>query len=525
MPNKSFPALHLATPSSTASPHLLSRVAELRQIEAVAQAADAQPLMERAGAAAAELAQQLVTPAGGPVLILVGPGNNGGDALVAARLLRERFFTVTVIFSGNPANLPADAAAAYSRFIAAGGRIDEHLSQTEQLPRHALIIDGLFGIGLSRAVDAPYADQIVLANTLAARDACPLLALDCPSGLNTDTGQAGPLCISATHTLTFIVDKPGLHTADGPDHCGEISVADLAIEATLLTTATANRAGELLTPANFATALQARRQNSHKGSYGSAGILGGAPGMLGAAILAGRAALKLGAGRVFVGLRDTRAPAFDPVRPELMLRSADELLSTTLDALAAGPGFGKNGTHDQAANELLARCLAFAGPLVLDADALNLIAADDSLQHTVACRQAPTLLTPHPTEAARLLGCDTATIQADRIAAGQALATQYNAEVALKGCGTVLVSPGGAWRINPTGNPGLASAGSGDVLTGMIVAFLAQGTTPAVALAAAVYLHGAAADALVASGTGPIGLAADELPDAARYLRNQLTKA
>lgn len=504
--------------SSSALPQPLYRAAELRRIE---QAAHPAPLMERAGAATAALAQQLATPAAGPLLILVGPGNNGGDALVAARLLRERFFDLCVVFPGDAASLPADAAAAYQRLLAAGGTTRPDLPDANAATSHyTLIIDGLFGIGLGRPLSGVYAALVTAANTLAQHHACPLLALDCPSGLNADTGQAGPVCINASHTLTFIAAKPGLYTADGPDHCGNIVCDALSLDvASLVPAATA---GTLLGPAIVSACLPPRRHNSHKGSHGSAGIVGGAPGMLGAAILAGRASLKLGAGRVFVGLRDPHAPPFDPQRPELMLRSAEQLLSTTLDALAVGPGFGQDSHGGQPAGELLAACLVFAGPLLLDADALNLIAANDDLQHALAARSAATLLTPHPTEAARLLGTDTATVQADRIAAALSLASRFNAEVALKGCGTVLASPDGQWRINPTGNAGLASAGTGDVLSGMALALLAQGATPATALAAAVYVHGAAADALVAAGNGPIGLAADELADTARHLLNAL---
>lgn len=504
-----------APTSACPNPHrFLYRAAALRLIE---QAAHPAPLMERAGAATAALAQRLATPAAGPLLILVGPGNNGGDALVAARLLRERFFDLCVVFPGDAASLPVDAAAAYRRLLAAGGTTRPDLPDAEH---YALIIDGLFGIGLGRPLNGVYAELVAAANRLASRHACPLLALDCPSGLNADTGQAGPVCINASHTLTFIAAKPGLYTADGPDHCGSIVCDELAIDAASLVPAAT--AGTLLGPAIVSACLPPRRYNSHKGSHGSAGIVGGAPSMLGAAILAGRASLKLGAGRVFVGLRDPHAPPFDPQRPELMLRSAGQLLSTALDALAVGPGFGQDSHGGQPAGELLAACLAFTGPLLVDADALNLIAVNDDLQHALAARTSATLLTPHPTEAARLLGSDTATVQADRIAAALSLARRFNAEVALKGCGTVLASPDGQWSINPSGNAGLASAGSGDVLSGMALALLAQGAAPATALAAAVHLHGSAADALVAAGDGPIGLAADELADAARRLLNSL---
>ena len=228
----------------------------------------------------------------------------------------------------------------------------------------------------------------------------------------------------------------------------------------------------------FAHWLRPRPRNSHKGSYGSVGILGGAAGMAGAALLAGRAALRLGSGRVYVGLLDTNVPAFDPAQVELMLRTPEALLTTDLSVLACGPGLGVS----PAAHALLLTACTKARtqtvPLVLDADALNLIAAENaageasagSLTTALAARQAPTLLTPHPAEAARLLNCTTQAIQADRIAAASTIARRFGAWVALKGCGTVIASPDGRWQINPSGNPGLATAGSGDVLTGLIAA-------------------------------------------------------
>jgi hydroxyethylthiazole kinase-like uncharacterized protein yjeF len=304
----------------------------LRRIEA---AHAAEPLMERAGAAAARWAVELAATDGGPVLVLAGPGNNGGDAFVAARLLRERFFDVRLVFNSDPERLPADAAHARRHFLDAGGA---EIDAIPDVPRWSLIIDGLFGIGLARAPGGRYADWIATANRLAQRDACPLLALDCPSGLNADTGQAFSPCIRASHTLTFIAAKPGLLTADGPDHCGELRVARLALQPS----AEVDPDGRVVVLADFAARLKPRRRNTHKGSFGNAGILGGSKSMVGAVFLAGRAALKLGAGRVYLGLLDADAPAVDLVQPELMMRRADALLQTDLQALACGPGMGRS---------------------------------------------------------------------------------------------------------------------------------------------------------------------------------------
>ena len=482
---------------------------DLRRIEAAF--ADL-PLMQRAGQAAAELAAAIRLDGAAPVLILAGPGNNGGDAFEAAHRLRSYFVETCVVFIGDVARLPADAAAAYRRFVDAGGTYRTTIPDDR---RWSLIIDGLFGIGLTREITGAAATLIEQANALAERDNYPLLALDCPSGLDADTGARRGATIKASHTLTFIAAKPGLYTADGPDHCGEIAIAALDLDPV----AFGKPSGALIAREQFAAWLQPRRRNTHKGSYGNAGILGGAPGMVGAALLSARAALRLGSGRVYLGLLDEHAPALDPLQPELMIRRPDRLLATDLTALACGPGLGNNGE----VIALIETACRLEIPLVLDADALNRIAENGELRLAVKARHAPTVLTPHPTEAARLLDRSTEDVQSNRIAAACELATHFDAHVALKGCGTVVARPDGSWSINTTGNPGLATAGSGDVLTGMITALLAQGWPAPDALAGAVHLHGLAADRLVSrhdEPVGPIGLTAGELIDSARHLIN-----
>ena len=277
----------------------------------------------------------------------------------------------------------------------------------------------------------------------------------------------------------------------------------------------------MVSAADFATHARPRPLNSHKGSFGSAGILGGAPSMVGAAFLAGRAALKLGAGRVYLGLLDPQPPACDLLQPELMLRRPQALLQADLTALACGPGLGDS----LEASELLETAIASELPLLLDADALNLVASEGNLQVALASRRNPAILTPHPAEAARLLESGTTEVQGDRVAAALEIAERYHCHVALKGCGTVIAAVDGHWWINSTGNPGMATAGMGDVLSGLIVALLAQGWPVDAALRAGVYLHGAAADRLVAGGIGPIGLTAGEVIDAARRIFNEWSAA
>jgi hydroxyethylthiazole kinase-like uncharacterized protein yjeF len=484
-------------------------VADIRAIESRHAGAEP-PLMERAGAAAVSQALTLLGQSGLPPLIVCGPGNNGGDGFVLARLLRSRGIEPAVVFVGDEAKLPADARLAFDRFRDEGGATLRDIPQRA----FALAVDALFGIGLQRPLEGAYAALVARLNGLG----CPVLALDIPSGLCADTGRVLGCAVRADATATFIALKPGLLTLDGPDHCGAISVCDLGLAAEN----DLPPRGRTVTPALFASHLKPRPKNSHKGMMGSVGILGGAPGMAGAALLAGRAALKLGAGRVFVGLLDDAAPAVDAGQPELMLRRPQDILATGLaTALAAGPGLGQGA----AALGLLRDALAADLPLLLDADALNLLAAHPVLTEQVRRRSAPTLVTPHPLEAARLLGGDAAAVQADRVGAACALAGKLNAVTVLKGCGSVVAAPDGRWFINASGNPGMASAGMGDVLSGLAATLLAQGWDAEAAALCAVHLHGLAADLLAGGGIGPAGLTAGETIDAARHLFNAWNKA
>jgi len=485
------------------------RTAGIRDIETrVLEGLQPPGLMERAGLAAAEIARK-VTASGGRVLIFAGPGNNGGDAFVVARHLKAWWYEVSVVFTGDAKKLSTDAKAAYAAWRANRGGILDDIPAGQHWD---LVIDGLFGIGLQRDLTGKHAGLIAAINALGT----PVLALDAPSGLDADTGRVMGSAVRANHTVTFIGLKPGLLTLDGPDHCGQIHLCTLGLDAAVLPAAP----GAVIGSDVVATALPARRANSHKGDYGSLGIMGGAPGMVGAALLAGRAALNLGAGRVYVGLLAADGASYDPMQPELMLRTVDEVLKLDhLNCLAVGPGLGQSPD----AHHVLGAALHADLPLVLDADALNLIAFDSKLQQLVSQRTAANILTPHPAEAARLLASTTAAVQADRIAAACSIATRYRSFVVLKGAGSICALPDGAWFINTSGNPGMASAGMGDVLTGIIAALLAQGADPKTALLAGVHLHGAAADSLAAAGTGPVGMTAGELIVAARTLINGIS--
>ncbi|MEO8134189.1 MAG: NAD(P)H-hydrate dehydratase [Betaproteobacteria bacterium] len=480
----------------------ICNTAAIRVLERQASSA---PLMELAGAAAAGQARLLAPSTAAPVAVFAGPGNNGGDGFVVARHLREWGYTVTVVFGADGEQLPPDAHRAWARWLASGGSSQSALPA---LSEYGLIVDALFGIGLARGLSGMYAEWIAAIG----RADCPVLALDVPSGLDADTGACTGPVVRATHTATFIALKPGLLTGGGIDVAGAVSLHDLGIGAR----EAATDCGDFVTWPIARRWRQQRHRNSHKGTFGTVGILGGAPGMTGAPLLAGRAALMAGAGKVHIGLVCETGPFVDTCHPELMLRGADPMLREGCTALVVGPGLGQA----RIAADYLGRALARPVPLVLDADALNLLAVESGLAQRLRNRAQPTLLTPHPAEAARLLQTSTAVIQADRIGAAQRLVEQFGAAVALKGAGTVCAFPGKAWAINGSGNPGLATAGSGDVLAGILGALLAQGYATERALLLGVCVHGAAADALVAMGTGPVGLTASELAPVVRQLLN-----
>ena len=471
---------------------------ELRALEASAHDAEP-PLMERAGRAAAEWLRLHAAPSA-RLLVIAGPGNNGGDALVVARLLREWGYRPDVVLLGEPARLPADAALAWQAFQAAG------CTATDKLPSQQnwdWIVDGLFGVGLNRPPAAQFETAIAYINRCTGR----VLSLDIPSGLNADTGQPPGLCVAASHTLSFLGWKPGLFTGAGRDFCGQLSLSSLGVAGGNATGALVDHPPTLPAP---------RRHDSHKGRYGTVGVVGGATGMVGAAWLAGRAAQAVGAGKVQVG---TLAPSeFDPSALQLMCGDPGQLVSQPLAALALGPGLGDN----DAAHSLLSLALAGTAPLVLDADALNLLAADAALVTQLVARNTPAVLTPHPLEAARLLGQSTADVQADRVVAARRLARSVNHPVVLKGSGSVIALPDGRWWVNASGGPALASAGMGDVLTGMIAGLAAQGLVLFDALLTGVWLHGQAGEDAAAATGGPLGVSAEEVILAARHRLNAL---
>ena len=466
----------------------LFSVASTRRVEQQALAGlPPHTLMRRAGLACARLALA-IAPHARRIWVAAGPGNNGGDGLEAALHLCQWGKAVEVGLLGDPAALPDDARAALTRAQAAGVGITTGRAEASQMPD--LAIDALLGIGASRAPQGLLATAIARLNALRG----PVLSIDLPSGLDADTGR--PLsadCVSATHTLALLALKPGLFTGAGRDHCGTLWFDDLGVDLTN-TTPDAWLAGA------DAAWLPPRRHDQHKGTFGDVAVVGGATGMTGAALLAARAAHAAGAGRVFLSLLGEAGVAIDTMRPELMWRAAwahgdAQVLKATTTVCGCGGG--------EAVRSVLPRLMSLAARLVLDADALNAIAADTALQTLLqarAVRDLATALTPHPLEAARLLGVTTAEVQADRLAAAQRLADRFVCVVVLKGSGSVVAAPERLPSINPSGNASLASAGTGDVLAGWLGGLWSQwpGDSAAdcahAAAVASVFTHGAAAE-------------------------------
>ncbi|MBA3592314.1 MAG: NAD(P)H-hydrate dehydratase [Polaromonas sp.] len=480
----------------------LHGVAATRRLEQ--QAAAALPphtLMQRAGLATARLARALA-PHAQQIWIACGPGNNGGDGLEAACHLHQWGKTVTVTWLGEAGEregkLPADAMAALQRARSAGVRFAD-----APPPGVDFAIDALLGIGARPGSDASDAGAALIAQWLQwlRNTSQPVLALDIPSGLDADTGTdfapesiatcARPARAGARFCLSFLTLKPGLFTASGRDLAGQVWWDDLGVTVPAENTPDAWLAGQDCCSAGGRAEV---RHSSHKGTFGDVAVIGGeskgSTHMAGAALLAGRAALHAGAGRVFVALLGSPSLTLDPRQPELMFRNPGAL-DLAHQTIVCGCGGGN------AVAAVLPKILSKAPALVLDADGLNAVAGDTSLQALLRARAARgwrTILSPHPLEAARLLGSCTTDVQSNRPEAAKRLATQFQCVVVLKGSGTVIAAPAAIPVINPTGNARLATAGTGDVLAGMLGAALAAGLPAFEAACGAVFQHGQFAD-------------------------------
>ena len=494
--------------ASASLPTELYRAAEVRALDRSAIEGHGIPgyeLMYRAGEAATRVLQR-AWPAARMVAVLVGGGNNGGDGYVMARLLADEGREVRLLTLVDPAKLRGDAARAMEAATAAGLSVQPF--STQNLAAADLAVDALLGTGLERPVEGRWAETIEALNG----SGLPILAVDIPSGLHADSGQVLGVAVRAALTVTFIGLKRGLFTGRGPELCGELHFDDLRVPPEIYSAVlcSARRyAGE------DRTALLPRRpRDAHKGRFGHVLVAGGDHGMAGAARMAAEAAARAGAGLVSVATRESHAGMQAALRPELMFRGVETLealqpLLARATVAALGPGLGAGDWGRAIWSAVLAREL----PTVVDADGLNLLAQAPR-------RAAGWVLTPHPGEAARLLGCSVSEVEVDRFAAAAAIRERYGGVCLLKGAGT-LVDAGEAppWVVQG-GNPGMATGGTGDVLTGVISGLLAQGLSPAEAARLGAWAHAAAGDRAAADGER--GLLALDLMPHLRMLLNAL---
>ena len=475
----------------------LYRAAQVRALDRIALAEFKLPgatLMERAGAAC--FAQLMALwPAVRSVGVLCGTGNNGGDGFVIARLAHAAGLHVCTLQVGERDKIRGDALSALQRLEASG--VPVVAWNAVALPVCEVWVDALLGTGLNAEVTGTWHAAIAALNA----SGRPILAVDLPSGLGADTGHVWGIAVQATATLTFIGLKQGMFTGAGPDHCGMLSFDALDMPAVVMARAppSATRIASEWVQAR----LPRRWRSAHKGHFGHVAILGGDHGMSGAARLAGEAAARVGAGLISVATRPEHAALLSLARPELMchgVTNASEVRRVLARATVAaiGPGLGQSAW----ARVLFGQLLDADHPCVVDADALNLLAADP-------VRREHWVLTPHPGEAARLLNTSVAQVQRDRFAAAAALQKTYGGVVVLKGAGTLIVAPDSAVYVCDAGNPGMASGGMGDVLTGVIAGLLAQGLSLTDAACVGAYVHATAADQ--AACVGERGLLASDV--------------
>ncbi|MFM8552306.1 MAG: NAD(P)H-hydrate dehydratase [Nitrospiraceae bacterium] len=489
-------------------------------------------LMENAGTCLVASMEQLFGPlAGKTVTILCGKGNNGGDGLVAARLLTRKRVRAQVLLMAQPSSMTGDAKTMYRRFVKIAGATSVQAYRSDErcrtlIKKSQVIVDALLGTGLSAPVEGLYCSAIDTIN----ESGIPVVAADLPSGIHADTGAVMGAAVRATLTVTFAQPKMGLYLGQGLDHAGKIHIADIGLPQPF--EEEVESAVSLLTLDSCRRLLPARPLSAHKGTFGHAGIIAGSVGKTGAAALAAKAALRTGAGLVTVATPTSVNDVLESKLLEAMTTSMPETKARTLarsgldrllsfaqagDAVAVGPGLT---THPETVEVLQALIPRLERPSVLDADALNALAGRTSL--LADCKVMP-IMTPHPGEMARLEGDATAhLINADRIGIAMRCAHRRRVMLILKGARTVVAHPDGRVVICPTGNPGMATAGSGDVLTGMVVGLLAQKLDPWAAACLGTYFHGLAGD-LAAAERGTIGMTAGDIIEHIPYAFTQTT--
>ena len=499
-------------------PAALYRARDVRELDRLATEAGGIPgieLMERAGFESWRVLRER-WPAARRVAVVAGPGNNGGDGFVLARHAACGGLSISVSLIGDPARLAGDARAAYRHMLEAA----PHLARRDEVPGEAgagadidVIVDALFGTGLAREISGPAAEAVRAMNASPA----PVLSLDVPSGIHADTGRALGGAVRAAVTPCFIGLKQGLFTREGRDCAGEIVYRDLGVPADVL--ARVDASARRVAFEDCAGSIGPRRGDAHKGRFGHVLVVGGDHGFAGAARLAGEAAARTGAGLVSVATRREHVAALVASRPEMMVHGVESpvALGPLLDrasVVAVGPGLGQ-GEWGAA---LLERAVAADRALVIDADAVNLLARGAAPWPRAAERAV--VCTPHPAEAGRVLGEPAAVLESDRFAAARALAATHPGIWLLKGAGTIVTEAGGIPRVCEGGNPGMASGGMGDVLTGIVAGLLAQGCGGFDAASTGACLHAAAGDA--AARDGERGLLAGDVIATLRPLADRL---
>jgi NAD(P)H-hydrate epimerase len=434
------------------------------------------------------------------LVVVCGAGNNAGDGYVIARLALEAGIPAQVVYLVEPEKLGGDAGQAVADYFARGGQA--HPFESMLPAGNVVLVDALLGTGLDREVGGRFAEAVMAINDHPA----PVFAVDVPSGLNAETGQVMGTAVEAQMTATFVGMKTGLLTGRGPALCGDVVYHSLDVPDIVFDDVPVK--ARRITDAALVDALPVRPRDAHKGLSGHVLVVGGGQGMPGAARLAGEAALRAGAGLVSVATRPEHVAAVAADRPELMCKGVETVgdlasLAERATVVAVGPGLGQT----EWAQEILGAVLATDFPLVVDADALNLLAASPTARGNW-------VLTPHPGEASRLLQRGTAEIQADRFAAVAKIAERYAAVAVLKGAGTLVANGQGEVALCDAGNPGMAVAGMGDVLTGVIAGLIAQCGDPWLAARCGVLIHARAGD--IASSSGERGMLASDLFDAVR---------
>ena len=474
-------------------------------------------LMERAGRYVAEQARDMLgLPAGKRVCVVAAKGNNGGDGFVAARYLASWGAEVKVYLLGDPAELSVDAAANQKRYVESGGEVEGAAGPVleRELPDCDLIVDAMFGTGFRGAAEGESAAAIEAING----SESPILAVDIPSGVEAETGAVRGAAVWASRTVTFAWPKTGLYLYPGAGNAGEVVVVDIGIPPHLVETLVDSEV-YTIEEADVAALLPRRSPDAHKGECGRVLVVAGSLGLTGAAALCAHSALRAGAGVVTLGVPAGLNQIFEIKLTEVMTlpladEDGDHLAAGALeevceavggfDVLALGPGLGTAPATREVVAGLLRRV---EQPVVLDADGINCIAPDPAC---LAEREAPTIITPHPGELGRLLGRKGGDIQAARLEAALEAARRYGCAVVLKGANTLVASSEGRVFVNPLALPGLATAGSGDVLTGCTAAVCAQGLSPMDAALCGVFIHGKAAE-IAAHMIGPVGMVAGDV--------------